>query len=82
MNYKLVPAKRKTEEIKINTTFIKLDSFLKFTGAVYSGGEAKEFILSGKIKVNNEICTQRGKKIRNGDIVSYKITDYKVIYEN
>lgn len=79
---KLVPAKRKTETIKINTPFIKLDSFLKFAGAAETGGMAKEMILSGKVKVNNEVCTQRGRKIRNGDSVSYKITDYQVLYEN
>lgn len=55
--------------VKITTEFIKLDQLLKFSGAVAIGSEAKELILEGKVSVNGEICTQRGKKIRSGDIV-------------
>lgn len=57
------------EKIKISTEFIKLDSFLKFSAIVQTGGEAKVLISEGLVKVNGEICTQRGKKIRNGDRV-------------
>ncbi|MBR3611059.1 MAG: RNA-binding S4 domain-containing protein [Oscillospiraceae bacterium] len=56
------------EEVAIRDEYIKLDSFLKFSGAVMTGGEAKELIQSGKVKVNGEICTMRGKKMRPGDI--------------
>ena len=52
---------------KIRDEYIKLDSFLKFAGAVLSGGEAKELIQGGKVKVNGEVCTMRGKKMRSGD---------------
>lgn len=55
------------QEISIRDEYIKLDSFLKFSGAVLSGGEAKELIQGGKVKVNGEICTMRGKKLRPGD---------------
>lgn len=55
--------------VNITTDFIKLDQLLKFSGAVAIGSEAKELILEGKVSVNGEICTQRGKKIRSGDIV-------------
>lgn len=55
------------QEIFIRDEYIKLDSFLKFSGAVLSGGEAKELIQGGKVKVNGEICTMRGKKLRPGD---------------
>ena len=48
------------EHIKINTEFIKLDSLLKFANAVPTGGEAK---------VNGQVCTMRGKKLRPGDRV-------------
>lgn len=54
-------------EVAIRDEYIKLDSFLKFSGAVLSGGEAKELIQSGKVKVNGEVCTMRGKKMRPGD---------------
>ena len=55
------------KEVDIRDEFIKLDSFLKFAGAVLSGGEAKELIQSGKVLVNGEVCTMRGKKMRPGD---------------
>ena len=51
------------KEIKINTEFIKLDAFLKWCGAVASGSEAKMYILDEQVRVNGEVCTQRGKKI-------------------
>lgn len=56
--------------VKITTEFIKLDQLLKFAGAVAIGSEAKEIILDGKVKVNGEVCTMRGKKIRSGDTVT------------
>ena len=59
----------KQEEIKIKTEFIKLDSLLKFAGCVETGGIGKEIIAEGRIKVNGEVCTMRGKKIRPGDKV-------------
>lgn len=61
------PKISETKEVEIDTEFIKLDCFLKFSGAVLSGGEAKELIQGGKVKVNGEICTMRGKKMRSGD---------------
>ncbi|MBU5592416.1 S4 domain-containing protein YaaA [Clostridium sp. MSJ-4] len=67
------------EEIKINTEFIKLDSFLKWCGAASLGSEAKIYILEGLVKVNGEIATQRGKKLRAGDLVEFQDTTYKII---
>lgn len=58
-----------TKTIKITTEFIKLDSLLKFAGIMETGGEAKEAIQAGEVKVNGEVCTMRGKKIRAGDVV-------------
>ncbi len=61
-------------EIKIETDFIKLDQFLKFASVVQSGGEAKMLIQDEFVRVNNEIVTQRGRKIRKDDII--EIEDY------
>ncbi len=58
-------------EIKISTEFIKLDALLKFAGLCDTGGQAKEAVLAGLVGVNGEICTQRGKKCRPGDSISY-----------
>ncbi|WP_294351889.1 S4 domain-containing protein YaaA [uncultured Clostridium sp.] len=67
------------KEIKINTEFIKLDAFLKWCGIASLGSEAKMYIYDEMVKVNGEICTQRGKKIRPDDVVSFDGKDYKVI---
>lgn len=66
-------------KIEITTEFIKLDSFLKFSGAVSMGSEAKMLILDELVKVNNEICTQRGKKLYKGDIVEFNGESYEVV---
>ena len=58
------------DTIAIVGEYIKLDSLLKFAGAVESGGGAKELIAQGLVKVNGEVCTMRGKKIRPGDQVT------------
>ena len=54
------------EEIEIRTPFIKLDSFLKFAGAAETGGQAKELVQDGQVKVNGEVCTMRGKSFTQG----------------
>ena len=73
MKIKVKAAPHKKETVKINTDFIQLQSFLKFKGIAETGGQAKEFIQDGIIAVNGEICTARGKKLRNGDIVCHRL---------
>lgn len=58
------------QNIKIKDEYIKLDSLLKFANLVSSGGEAKILIADGQVLVNDEICTQRGKKLYSGDKIS------------
>lgn len=53
----------------IQTPFIKLEALLKFEGLSGTGGEAKERIQQGEVKVNGEVCLQRGKKLVAGDVV-------------
>ena len=53
--------------VAISTEFIKLQDALKYANLVYSGGEAKALIQEGEVKVNGEVCTMRGKKLRAGD---------------
>ena len=55
----------------IHTEFIKLQDALKYANVVYSGGEAKQLILDEQVKVNGEVCTMRGKKLRAGDKFSF-----------
>ena len=55
--------------MKIDSEFIKLDSFLKAVNAVCSGGEAKIIISEGMVSVNGEVELRRGRKLRPGDVV-------------
>ena len=65
-------------EIEITSEYIKLDAFLKFCGAVGTGGEAKIRIAEGEVSVNGEVCTQRGKKLRDGDSVDFGGETYSI----
>jgi len=53
--------------MKIDTPYIKLDSFMKAVNAASSGGEAKFFITEGKVLVNGETELRRGRKLYPGD---------------
>jgi ribosome-associated protein len=53
--------------MKIDTPYIKLDSFMKAVNAASSGGEAKFIIMEGKVMVNGEIELRRGRKLYPGD---------------
>ena len=57
------------ERVGIHTDFIKLDALLKFAGLCETGGEAKERIQAGEVRLNGEVCTMRGKKCLPGDTV-------------
>ncbi len=70
---------KETVQKHITTDFIRLDSFLKLCDAVQSGGHAKLVIQDGEIKVNGEICEQRGKKLRVGDKVEFEHKIYEII---
>ena len=64
--------------IEIQTEWIKLDSFLKFASVCVTGGEAKLRIEQGEILVNGAPCFQRGKKLRDGDVIAVDGQQYVV----
>lgn len=66
------------KEIKIKTEFIRLDDLLKLAGAVSTGGHAKFVIQSGEVKLDGEVCTMRGKKIREDSVVEFDGQAFKV----
>lgn len=74
---KVVPMAKK--QVQITTEFIRLDAALKLADAVQTGGHAKIVITEGEIKVNGEICTQRGRKLRKGDSFSFENTVYEIV---
>lgn len=69
------------QAIEISDEFIKLGQLLKLAGMVSSGVEAKIVIQNGKVKVNGETDTRRGKKIYPQDVVEYKGQQVTVIGE-
>ena len=60
------------QEIKLRDEFIKLGQALKAAGLVGSGVDAKLVIQGGLVKVNGETEVQRGKKLYDGDVVTFE----------
>ena len=78
----VVKKKENAVQVAITTEYIKLQDALKFANVVYSGGEAKTVILEEQVKVNGEICTMRGKKLRPGDKVEFAGQHFVICEEN
>ena len=68
------------ETITIQTEFIRLQDLMKLADLVSSGGEAKILIQEGQVLVGGAPCFQRGKKLRPGDVVTFRGRDYTVAY--
>ena len=66
------------QTITLRDEFIKLGQALKAAGLVDSGVEAKIVIIKGEVKVNSETETRRGRKLFDGDIVSYNGNEIKI----
>lgn len=59
----------KEENFQIRGEYITLDALLKAAGIVGSGGEAKERIQAGEIRVDGEPELRRGRKLKGGELV-------------
>ncbi len=79
MKIKVKIKEKETKKVSIDTEFIRLDAFLKICDAVQSGGHAKIVIQEGEVKVNGEVCTQRGKKMRTGDKAEFERKIYEIL---
>ncbi|BFL44714.1 RNA-binding S4 domain-containing protein [Lactonifactor longoviformis] len=67
------------DNIKLREEYIKLGQAIKAAGFVEDGVEAKYVIQDGLVKVNGEIDTRRGRKLYDGDVVSFQGKEIKVI---
>lgn len=66
-------------EIKIRDEFIKLGQALKLAGVVEDGVEAKYAIQDGLVQVNCEVDQRRGRKVYEGDVITFEDQEIKVI---
>lgn len=66
------------EIINLRDDFIKLGQALKAAGFVDSGVEAKEVIQEGLVLVNGEVDIRRGRKLYEGDVVSFENQTIKI----
>ena len=67
------------QEIKLRDEFIKLGQALKAAGLVGSGVDAKLVIQDGLVKVNGETEIQRGKKLYDGDMVTFEGETIRIV---
>ena len=74
----VVKKKTNVQELAITTEYIKLQDAMKFANIVMSGGEAKTLIQEEQVKVNGEVCTMRGKKLREGDTFSFEGLTFQI----
>lgn len=65
-------------EIKLRDEFIKLGQALKAANLVQDGVEAKFVIQDGLVTVNGEVDTRRGRKLYDGDVISYQGEEVKI----
>ena len=59
------------EKVIIRDDFIKLGQAMKLAGMVGSGVDAKMLIQDGQVEVNGEVAYQRGKKLHEGDVITF-----------
>ena len=69
----------KMEIIKLRDEFIKLGQALKAANLVEDGVEAKYVIQDGEVLVNGEPDTRRGRKLYDGDVISYQGEEVKIV---
>ena len=79
MKIKAKVVSKPKKQVEITTDFIRLDAALKLSDAVQTGGHAKIVISEEEVKVNGEICTQRGKKLRKGDNFEFAHRIYEIV---
>jgi ribosome-associated protein len=70
---------KKMKELRLRDEFIKLGQALKAADLVSSGVEAKIVIQDGQVLVNGSVEVQRGKKLFDGDVVTYQGESVKII---
>ncbi len=64
------------KKVCFHTEFVKLQQLMKLADIISQGSDAKMLIQNGEVKLNGEVCTMRGKKVYDGDIMEFDGTEY------
>lgn len=56
--------------VKITTPYITLGQLLKLSNIISNGGEAKFFLATNEVYVNDELDCRRGRKLYPGDKIA------------
>lgn len=54
---------------------IRLGQFLKYVGLADTGGEAREWIQGGRVKVDGDVETRRGRQLADGMKIDVRLPD-------
>jgi ribosome-associated protein len=65
-------------EVTISDEHIRLGQFLKLTGLIDAGADAKSLLADGEVTVNDEPETRRGRQLRRGDRVAVRGSEIRV----
>lgn len=57
------------QEVLLSREPVALFKILKFENLAASGGEAKQFISEGRVRVNGRVETRKARKMRSGDVI-------------
>jgi ribosome-associated protein len=69
----------KPQDVAIREETIRLGQLLKFAGLADSGGDARELVQNGSVRVNGEVECRRGRQLHHGDLVSVADETVRVV---
>jgi ribosome-associated protein len=68
------------DDVSVEGEGIRLGQFLKLSGLLDSGGNAKEAIVEGYVSVNGEVERRRGLQLQEGDLITFQARTVRVRY--
>lgn len=66
------------KKVEIRDEYITLGQFLKIVDLISSGGEAKSFLSSKNVIINNNLDNRRGRKLYRGDQIEIDHQNYEI----
>lgn len=72
--------KHAIDDMHVQGDVIRLGQFLKLAGLLDSGGNAKDVISEGDVRVNGAVELRRGYQLKDGDLVTFQERSIRVRY--